>query len=95
MVDANPDGEVDAAATGVEASDAQRGSDYPFSIQVSLDISLAQFKVQVAAALDIADPGSFLCKRSSANGAPQLKDETKSLRDLAFVNHSVVHLQVL
>jgi hypothetical protein len=74
---------------------AQRGSNYPLSIEVSVDTTLAQFKALAAPTVGVSDVNSFHCKRSGAAGAPQLKDESKTLRDLAFVNHSVIHLQVL
>jgi hypothetical protein len=57
-------------------------------------MTLAAFKAQVATALGISDPNTFFCKRNGAASAPQLKDEGKTLRELAFVNHSVIHLQV-
>jgi hypothetical protein len=81
------------AATAGDAV-AQRGSNYPLSIEVSVDTTLAQFKALVAPTVGVSDVNSFHCKRSGAVGAPQLKDESKTLRDLAFVNHSVIHLQV-
>jgi hypothetical protein len=81
------------AATAGDAV-AQRGSNYPLSIEVSVDTTLAQFKALVAPTAGVSDVNSFHCKRSGAAGAPQLKDESKTLRELAFVNHSVIHLQV-
>jgi hypothetical protein len=86
---ANPE---DATSAGDAV--AQRGSNYPLSIEVSVDTTLAQFKALVAPTVGVSDVNSFHCKRSGAAGAPQLKDESKTLRDLAFVNHSVIHLQV-
>lgn len=93
-------GASEAAETGsaesqaVSSESGSKDGTYCHSVEVSLDITLAAFKALVAPMLDISDPGSFFCKRSGAASAPQLKDESKTLKELAFVTHSVVHLQV-
>ena len=71
-----------------------KDSNYPYSIEVSLDITLQDFKVLISSTLDNINVNSFYCKRNSSSTTPQLKDESKTLKDLAFVNHSIMHLQV-
>ena len=71
-----------------------KDSNYPYSIEVSLDITLQDFKVLISSTLDNINVNSFYCKRNSSSTTPQLKDESKTLKDLAFVNHSIIHLQV-
>lgn len=83
--------ESDAVPTEVGSKDGT----YCHTVEVSLDLTLAAFKAQVAPVLEIADATTFFCKRSAASSAPQLKDESKTLKELAFVNHSVIHLQVI
>jgi len=101
-------GEQDVKPIAVDSSDssATASGDYPFSIQVSLDQSLHEVKQQMLAVLtstsqpqpnemgDKFTTDGFYCRRSGAVNAPQLKDESKTLRDLAVVSHSVLHLQV-
>ena len=77
------------------ASAANRDGIYSNSIEVSLDLTLAAVKALIAPTLNIADLNAFFCKRSGAASAPQLKDENKTLKELAFVSHSVLHLQVI
>jgi len=84
--------EIDTAAA--PASSANRDSTYTFSLEVSVDLTLSAVKALIAPTLGITDANSFYCKRSGAASAPQLKDENKTLKELAIVSHSVLHLQV-
>ena len=64
---------------------------YDQSVTVSLDASLGDLKQAIAAALNISVNSFFLRRNASA---PQLKKLNKSLQEIGFVDHSVVHVQV-
>jgi len=63
---------------------------YDLSIEALLDQPLQEIMSLIA--VQVGDGRLFHCKRSSTS--PQLKDTEKTLRELAFVNHSIIHLQV-
>lgn len=86
-----------AAATD---ADADAGSAYVHSIKTPLDSSLLDVKQLICGKLNECngdsakvEPEGFHLRRNNT-GAPQLKDETKTLEDLEFVNFSVIHVQV-
>lgn len=64
---------------------------YTLSVETMLDLPLSAVKASIAASLGI-ETDSFHVKRNVS--APQLKDETKTLEDLGFVDESILHLQV-
>lgn len=66
---------------------------YNLSIEALLDQPLHEVMSLIASVLRVGDDRLFHCKRSATT--PQLKDTDKTLRELAFVNHSIVHLQVM
>jgi hypothetical protein len=83
----NPFGEAAADAT----------PEYSLSIKVPLDAPLLDVKQQICSVLNsngatVAVDGFHL--RRNNTGAPQLKDESKTLEELEFVNFSVIHVQV-
>jgi hypothetical protein len=96
----DPRVEATAAVVVVPAlepsSDAGNNRDgaYSFTLDLSLDQQLSEVKKIMAEKLGISDPSAFHVRRSGAISAPQLKDESKTLRDLAVANHAVLHLQV-
>jgi hypothetical protein len=64
---------------------------YVSTVEVSLDSTLVEIKQKIAAALGLSTD-SFHTKRNAA--APQLKDESKTLSELGFVDQSILHLTV-
>lgn len=68
---------------------------YDLSIAALLDQPLHEVMSLIArSVLRVGDDSRvFHCKRSASS--PQLKDTDKTLRELAFVNHSIIHLQVM
>jgi hypothetical protein len=79
----NNPADTDVAATSCPA--------YVQTVDVLLDCSLTEIKNKIAAVLNI-QADSFHTKRNSA--APQLKDESKTLAELGFVDQSILHLTV-
>lgn len=65
---------------------------YDIPLEVKLDTSLSSIKVQIAALLKLEGVDSFHIKRSY--GAPQLKDESKTLFDLAVMDQNSLYVQV-
>jgi hypothetical protein len=63
---------------------------YDKNVTVSLDSTLGDLKEAIAKALGISVDSFFL--RRNAN-APQLKKLNKTLDEIGFVNHSVIHVQ--
>ena len=89
----NEPSEVDTEVDVINSSRLlASSSSYDLSIEVTLDQSLKEVMAMMTTMLGIGDDRSFHCRRN-ANG-PQLKDLDKSLRDLALVDHGVLHLQV-
>lgn len=94
-------------AEGCDPNEADAGNDsdtinpssifnnpsYDLSIEALLDQPLHEVMSLVASVLRFDDDRLFHCKRSATT--PQLKDTDKTLRELAFVNHSIIHLQVM
>lgn len=82
-------GEVEGDASSV----------YVHSIKASLESTLLEVKQLICAALNACpgsekvDVGGFHLRRNNT-GAPQLKDESKTLEELELVNFSVLHVQV-
>eukprot|EP01038_Epipyxis_sp_PR26KG_P012144 gene12144-16261_t len=86
--------------TGSEAADDNnadsthnnnKSDDYNLKIEISLDKTLLELKSEIAKILNILDLESFHLRRSSV--APQLKDESKSLSELSFIDQSIIHVQ--
>lgn len=83
-----------STATGgaTENNNENSAVEYPMQLEVSLDTPLLQVKERIAAALSISDIESFHLKRSAH--APQFKDESKTLLDLAINSNGILHVQV-
>lgn len=63
---------------------------YDKTVTVSLDSTLGELKEAIAKALNISADIFFLRRNASA---PQLKKLNKTLDEIGFVNHSVIHVQ--
>jgi len=79
--------------TTINPSSIFNNPSYDLSIEALLDQPLHEVMSLIASVLRVGDDRLFHCKRSATT--PQLKDTDKTLRELAFVNHSIVHLQVM
>jgi hypothetical protein len=79
-----------------EASTAADGpaSLYVHHLSVSVELTLSQVRKRICNHLKINDDTSPFHFRRNGTGAPHLKDETKTLADLAIGNQSILHLQV-
>lgn len=64
---------------------------YDQIIEVSLDCTVAELKEKLATLFGVS-ADTFHCRRNAA--APQLKELSKTLDALGFVDQSIVHLQV-
>lgn len=85
--------EADANNEAINPSSIFDNPSYDLSIEALLDQPLHEVMSMMTNVLRVGHDRLFHCKRSATS--PQLKDTDKTLRELAFVNHSIIHLQVI
>lgn len=68
---------------------------YTHNLNLSSEMTLFHVRKRICNVLKVNKDTNPFHFRRNGTGAPQLKDETKTLAELAIANHSILHLQVL